>query len=131
MERDEFIREAARAIRPYLEPPAGPEAAASMDAELARLLSTSGDTGPLLAQLQSTTSTRQWWLDFLRGEGVPPEVGRVSGTVRTNLPGLGLPDLPRYACPRGDYVWYRRSPAIAVPSCPTHQLPLVSAPRAG
>ncbi len=131
MDKEESIREAARAIRPHLEKLIGPEPAAEMDSELARLLGAPSQTGRLLAHLESTTPTRQWWLDFLRCGGVPPEDAELAETVRVELPGLGLPSLPRYACPRGDYVWYRRSPAIDVRSCPTHHLPLRAVPRAG
>lgn len=131
MEQEESIREAARAIRPYLEKLVGPEAAGEMDTKLARLLGAPGGTSQLLAQLESTIPASQWWLDFLRCGGMPPEDAKVAMGRRAGLPGLGLPDLPRYACPRGDYVWYRRSPATVVPSCPTHHLSLRSEPRTG
>ena len=131
MEQEESIREAARAIRPYLEKLVGPETAGEMDTELARLLGAPGETGQLLAQLESTIPTSQWCLDFARCGGMPPEDAKVAEDRRAGLPGLGLPDLPRYACPRGDFAWYRRSPAIAVPSCPTHHLSLRSEPRTG
>lgn len=131
MEQEESVREAAQAIRQYLEKLVGPETAGEMDTNLARLLVTPGETSQLLAQLESTTPTRQWWLDFLRCGGMPPEDTKVAQTRRSGLPGLGLPDLPRYACPRGDYVWYRRSPATVVPNCPTHHLSLRSEPRTG
>lgn len=130
MEKEESVREAAQAIRPYLESLVGRQTAARLDAALARLLDASGETDQLLAELQSTTPTSQWWLDFLRCGAMPPEDARVAATTRAGLPGLGLPVLPRYACPRGDYVWYRRSPAVELPSCPTHNVPLRSEPRA-
>jgi hypothetical protein len=30
----------------------------------------------------------------------------------------------RYACPTGDYVWYRPDVGTLVPDCPTHHIPL-------
>ncbi len=130
MERDQAVREAARAVRPYLESVVGTEDAGELDRELARLLGAAGNSNELLGKLQADPRTRQWWLDFVRCDGIPPEVGQVSGSVRGELPGLGLPVLERYACPAGDdYVWYRRSPAIPVPDCPTHHVPLRAGPR--
>jgi hypothetical protein len=131
MEREEAIREAAQAIRPYLGSLVGAEAAAVKDAELANLLGGGAESDRLLAALTADERTRQWWLDFLRFGGLPPEIAPRDERVRVRgeLPGLGLPVLPRYACPRGDYVWYRRSPAIPVDRCPTHGVPLRVEPR--
>jgi hypothetical protein len=46
-------------------------------------------------------------------------------------PGRGDPDYRprRYACPRGDYVWYRRVVSLLPPSCPTHGAPVEPADR--
>jgi hypothetical protein len=129
MERTAAIKEAAQAIRPYLESLVGNETARAMDAQLANLLGTSAEADELLAQLVSDERTHQWWLDFVRCECIPPEIAPVGQDVRSQLPGIGLPLLPRYACGRGDYVWYRRSPAITVPNCPTHDAPIQYAPR--
>jgi hypothetical protein len=131
MERDEAIKEAARAVRPYLESLLGQDRAGQLDLELARLLGATGNIEELLGKLQADFRTRQWWLDFVRCSGVPPEVAQGAGSVRSGLPGLGLPVLDRYACPAGDYVWYRRSPAIRVPNCPTHRVQLRAEPRTG
>jgi hypothetical protein len=34
----------------------------------------------------------------------------------------------RYACPHGDYVWYRPDVATPVPDCPTHRVALTRDP---
>src|SRR5258708_2305973 len=37
---------------------------------------------------------------------------------------IGRIEAERYACPEGDYVWYRPDVGIQVPECPDHHLPL-------
>ncbi len=32
--------------------------------------------------------------------------------------------LLKYACPKGDYVWYKRQVGEPIPNCPTHNIPL-------
>jgi len=124
MERDEAVREGARAIRFYLESLVGPQAADQLDLRLAELLA-ADDSQQLLDVLQSSEGTSQWWRDFLLCGGIPAAAAGGAGVVRSDLPGLGRPVLDRYVCPAGnDYVWYRRSPASAVPFCKKHNVQL-------
>jgi hypothetical protein len=127
MDQEKFVREGAAAIRPHLEKLVGLDNAAELDLRLSELLS-AGPPEPLLAALKGSPATAQWWREFVQGRGVPPEEASVddSGLIAVRgLPGLGQPVLDRYACPVDqDYVWYRRSPASAVPLCPTHRVQL-------
>ena len=49
-----------------------------------------------------------------------------SGVTYSPVPGdVQPPDAPRYACPKGDYLWFRRHVGQPIRHCPTHRLPLV------
>ena len=146
----ELILEAGRAIRPYLTTLLGTDAD-RVDANLAELLARADRSAVASAiedVLERDAATRQWVSAFWRIGGMPPEVvvavypdldpraaeRQVRATV---LGGGGLPGDPvaalpgkRYACPRGDFAWYRLDAAEEVPECRTHRLRLVQAPKA-
>jgi hypothetical protein len=118
----ESLLEAARSIRPYLRELADdPDA---VDRELAAALAES-DARRARAELRRQRATRRWTTDFLR-HGFPAEL--VPPAVRSGAapPGHGeVVRAPRFRCPSGDYVWYRRTAASAIPVCPTHDARLV------
>jgi hypothetical protein len=124
---DQAILDAARAIRPFLAELVG-LAAEDIDRELARLLeqAASGvDVENRIVELVSQqAATREWTAAFLQ-EGQPPSL-RASERGFRRLPGTASTISPLvFACPIGDYVWYRPSVGSLVPACPTHSLALV------
>jgi hypothetical protein len=129
---DDFL-EAARCVRPYLTKLV-PGRAATVDVRLAELLA-AGSKGcdvdaDIMRLLEEHPPVHDWAVDFLRHGAVPPDLSKVERTGAPDLPGLGEPlKLRRYACPEGDYVWWRRSVAHEPPPCPTHAVALVPADR--
>lgn len=122
----EILLEAARAIRPYLTELLDPQVAADIDSLLAQQLAAADKTNAedaIRRTLLSQRPTADWWAAFLE-HGVPPEV--LPAMIRLNeLPGDGQNvAAARYICPYSDFVWYRISVGVAVPSCPTHGLRL-------
>jgi hypothetical protein len=128
---DEAVLEAARAIRPYLTELVGSDAN-RVDTQIAALLGEAA-TGrddidvSILSLLREDQSTHAWAAAFLQA-GLPPDVV----AIRERSIGLpGRPEAspaPRYTCPEGDYVWYRRIVGDRVPSCPTHRITLQPSP---
>lgn len=122
--------EAARAVRPHLaELLPAPEADA-IDSALAAVLNSGSAPGGMddkIAEVLRRQSSVQEWAAAFTSELV---AGPVAERGYSGLPGDPRPGEPvRYACPRGDFVFYRRTPAIAVPDCLTHHIPLVPAAR--
>jgi hypothetical protein len=123
----ELVLEAARAIRPYLATLC-PGEAVVVDPDLARLLAAAAAgedvRGPVLDRLRAQPATWQWWLEFAR-RGAPPDVTAGAHRGYGELAGEGAPvAMPRFVCPRGDYVWYRRAVGHRPPVCPTHRVAL-------
>jgi hypothetical protein len=130
---EDLLLEAARAVRPHLYELLPAPEAAEVDRALAEALSREpGEPahepgGPdherVAAILRGSAAVHAWVAEFVT-EAVDAPHERYQG-----LPGDPRPGAPvRYACPEGaDFVFYRRSPAIEVPRCPTHQLALTSA----
>jgi hypothetical protein len=122
---EEDVRQAARAIRPYLnELLKNDEAASELDQRLAALLG-DGQAGrsvkaDLLIALSDQQATREWTREFLKDK-LPPQV------YRTWRRPPGDPNVPaqRWVCPQGDYDWYPSFAGEQLPACPTHQLDLV------
>jgi hypothetical protein len=144
LDRVPLSLEAGRAIRPYLLALAGDQAAA-IDTRLADLLTRddlAGVDNAILDLLEPLSSTRNWVSGFWRSGGIPPEVVRsvarrvapeeAERQVRRGVLGGGAPGGDpviviagrRYACPQGDFVWYRVDGAENIPQCPTHKVPL-------
>ncbi|MBD2060476.1 hypothetical protein H6F88_31530 [Oculatella sp. FACHB-28] len=112
----EDILECARSIRPSLPSLLGSDAT-QVDQQLADLLAQaqageSVDT-QILELLKSNPNTFQWIKEFLSSAQVSRGFERLPG-------GSGAVPAQKYVCPQGDYVWYRRSVGISVPTCPTH-----------
>lgn len=130
---DEAILELARAVRPDLEVlVASPSAAKAIDAELVELLdrAAAGENVEerILEQLSASANLEDWAAAFLE-RGRPPDVlsvgERGSAGLPGELPGGGEPvRASRYACPRNDYVFYRRAVGQTIPQCPTHGVAL-------
>jgi hypothetical protein len=122
---EEDVRQAARAIRPYLgELLENGQAASELDRRLVELLA-EGRAGrsvkaDLLIALSDQPATREWTREFLRDK-IPPQV------YRSWRRPPGDPDVPaqRWVCPQGDYDWYPSFAGEQPPGCPTHHLDLV------
>lgn len=119
MFKTEDVLEAARTIRPFLSELLG-EDATRVDEELARLLE-SGQRGEkvdnfILNLLAQNDATREWMNKFL-GLRQPQDTTRGFRPVPGYLP---PPALEKYVCPENDYVWFRHSVSVKIPSCPTH-----------
>jgi hypothetical protein len=131
MADDDPMLEVGRAIRPYLaDLLADPDAAAAADAHFAALLAEAREGRPvdvaILARLKADPELHRWAAAFLQ-HGAPPEVvaepERGPGEAPPGDVGA-TPSRDVFACPEGDYVWWRRAVGLAVPVCPTHGLPL-------
>jgi hypothetical protein len=94
--------------------------ARSLDAELAGLLDPP-DPRAIVERLLVVPALRDW-AGMFAATGYPPDL--VMAERRwVELPGHGDPVRPtRLACPRGDYVVYRRFVGQVIPLCPTHGL---------
>jgi hypothetical protein len=124
------IRDAARALRGDL-PALGLPQADALDHSLSDLLA-AGEAGAdvddeLIELMRTDPRTRAYVELFLRF-GSPPDPEYVEVRGISPLPGDPGPiPLAKYRCPMGDYDWYRRAAGQPVPSCPTHDVPLVPA----
>jgi hypothetical protein len=118
------VREAAGAIRPYLERLLG-TAAPEVDAALGTLLAAPGHDDALYDLLATHPATAAWTATFLE-TGLPPEFTERDRGY-SPLPGRGeRVAARRYACPEGDFIWYERSVTETPPACPTHGLTVVA-----
>ncbi len=128
MDDGDSILELARSIRPYLHELLPAPAAGDLDAELGSLLAGQAAERSvpdvILERLRQHESTHVWASEFL-ANGLPPDVADVEKGY-SPLPGMGAPISPaKYACPFGDYTWYRRDIGQPVPRCATHDIALV------
>ncbi len=127
---DDAILEAMRAIRAYLPDLVGIAEVGGIDRELADLLARASDDPAVadrgLRVLERHEATAEWVATFLDG-GYPPDLqALIEQRERySGLPGHGDPPpvARRYACPKGDFVRWRRG-AAPLPPCPTHGLAL-------
>jgi hypothetical protein len=128
--RDEDILEACRAIRPHLGELLGADLAEAVDRELAGLLARAeaGEKveNAMLGLLTRHGATREWTAHYLRSQ----EAGAADAERGYSpLPGTGSAiSLDRYACPEGDYEWFREDVDDPIPRCPAHDISLVPAP---
>jgi hypothetical protein len=130
---DESLLDAARTVRPYLaELLPDEQERRRLDERIAALLSAANNGQEVTAALEEALSSpgivRMWVADVRRDPlRRPPDLrpGRRGGTY-TPMPGdIGDIDAPKYRCPEGDYIWYRRHVGRQIPRCPTHGLGLV------
>jgi hypothetical protein len=127
----EDILEAARSIRSLLAELLEAETIQPVDQQLADLLAraNAGETvdNLVLELLAETDSTRQWMFEFLQNKRSLDSRGEPTKGY-SPLPGQGSRiAAPKYACPMGDYTWYRPRVGVNPPPCPTHNVALVPA----
>jgi hypothetical protein len=136
---DEELFEAARAVRPYLDDLV-PDRAEFLDSQVGALLERehadrAGAVAGLAELFSSEPDLRDWIAALLADPQLrPPDVAQADEPAATksyqSLAGDQQPvPAARYACPRGERVWYRRSQGQPVPRCPEHDLAFVPAPR--
>jgi hypothetical protein len=140
MANDETILELARAVRPYLDDLIDERSGANgreIDRALAGLLAAAEDgvqvDDRILVLLREPRTVYEWAANFLQ-YGYPPDVAVLlqldAGERNSTLPGEGEPvPVPKFVCPQGDYVFYRRAVGQQMPACRTHGLALVPADR--
>jgi hypothetical protein len=126
---EQGVLETARAIRPYLPTLVGPTAD-ELDQRLAELLNANSDeqVAAVRSLLEANETTGDFLAEMLADapEYRPPELQpshmRQSGGGYRALAGDAQPVLHagRYACPQGDYIWYRPLVRTPVRPCPTH-----------
>lgn len=132
---DDAVIEAARAIRPYLDRLANPRATADeLDRHLADALNGSSDRPAAARRLRILLEEQEdtaWFLAEVLADAPhcrppyhQPRYRRRQGGIPAPAGDPGLVDAVRYACPHGDYVWYRPEVGTPVPHCPTHHIPL-------
>jgi hypothetical protein len=129
---DDGVLEAARAIRPYLNRLVeDPAMAASLDRRIADQLTGTADSAATASRLRVMLEEQEdtaWFLSRVLTDKPryrPPY--QQPAHPRDIVPPAGDPGLivaDRYACPRGDYVWYRPDVGTPVPDCPDHHIPL-------
>jgi hypothetical protein len=134
MADDDPMLEVGRAIRPYLSDLlSDPDDAAAADADFAQLLAQASQgrpvEGAIRARLEADPDLHRWAAAFLQ-HGAPPEIVYELERGGDAPPGdVGAsPSRDVFACPEGDYVWWRRVVGMAVPACPTHGIPLERRP---
>jgi hypothetical protein len=136
---EQGVFEAARVIRSYLPMLVGP-AAGELDRQIAELLNTgspAGDCAKLRSVLDGNEATGDFLAEVLADAPEyrplalqPGHIHRGGGDYQA-LAGDAVPVLHtgRFACPHGDYVWYRPTVGAEIPGCPTHGLVLTRGER--
>jgi hypothetical protein len=127
MDRDEEeILEAGRLLRGVLPELYGDGGGwETVDDQLSELLNppTEGAAARMLAVVERRPETATWWLAWQRARSQPNLTDDFRGGADAPTSGEVVA-APRFACPRGDTVWYRRFAAAPVPLCRTHGLRL-------
>lgn len=130
MDRDnDGVLEAARAIRPYLNDLVGSGLAGMLDSRIADHLTGSADESTVASQLRAMLEEQEdtaWFLSRVLADKPhyrpPYHQPTYQRDIVSPAGDPGLVEADRYACPRGDYVWYRPDVGIPVPDCPTHHI---------
>ncbi len=132
-ESEEEVLEGARLLRGVLPQLYGaPEEWEGIDDELSRILNGADAevAARVLAIIELRPETAAWWLAWQRSVDQPVAV-KEERRGTSYPPSLGeVVAAPRFACPRGDTVWYRRSASVPVPNCRTHGLRLTPTRKA-
>jgi hypothetical protein len=131
---DEILLDTARMVRGYLAELVDEDLARDLDRQIAGLLATANngeDVTESLRRLLSSEDIIQAWADDVRRdpEHRPPELQPRRGpSGYSPLAGGGEPIAAQlFACPFGDFRWYRREIGQPVRPCPTHGAVLVPA----
>jgi hypothetical protein len=126
------VLEAARAIRPYLKDLVDdPVAAGILDRRIAEQLTGPADRAAAATRLRALLEGQEdtaWFLNRVLTDEPhyrPPYQQPTYQRDMVALAGeLSQVEADRYACPVGDYVWYRPDIGTPVPECPDHHVPL-------
>lgn len=125
------ILEAARAIRPYLNDLVSPAAAGSLDRRIADQLTSLADRAASADHLRVILEEQEdtaWFMSRVLSDKPlyrPPYHQPVyKRDVVSPAGDPGFIEADRYACPRGDFVWYRPDVGTPVPDCLTHHAAL-------
>lgn len=130
------IVEVARTIRPFLAELVGPQEAPELDERIAGVLNDEpgGDAASKLRFLLEGTEATSAFTAEVLGDAPdfrPPRFQVLTYRDPGSQPPPGNPQpvyAGKFACPRGDYVWFRPSVGTPIPACPTHHLALVRQP---
>ena len=130
---DDGVIEAARAIRPYLTRLVDePAVAGNLDRRIAEQLAGQADQAATASRLRALLEEHEdtaWFLTRVltdKPHHRPPYQQPSSRRDIVSPAGdPGLIEADRYACPAGDYVWYRPDIGAPIPDCPDHRIPLV------
>jgi hypothetical protein len=129
------VIEAGRLVRYYLPDLIGASDAAEFDDVVVRLLAVAVDdpinAAERLAHLFGVYPATATWLDHvLADEQLLPPALQGYEVRGVDLPPSVQPvTFQRFACPEGDFAWYRRSIVDEPPTCASHDLVLVPAER--
>jgi hypothetical protein len=130
---EDQVLEGARLLRGVLPELYGsPEDWESIDDELSEVLNGADveAAARVLAIVELRPETAAWWLARQRSID-QPGAGSEERRGITYPPSRGeVVAAPRFACPQGDTVWYRRSTSVPVPNCRTHGLRLTPTRKA-
>jgi hypothetical protein len=121
---DQGILEAARVVRAYLDELLG-EDASRLDGEIAALLNSADEAERIdsLRSLLSSDEVIEEWVGEVLDDPLhrPPDYQPVETRDYASPAGLvGLVHAGKYACPHGDFVWYRPSVGTEILPCATH-----------
>jgi hypothetical protein len=126
------VLEAARAIRPYLKDLVDDAAVAgNLDRRIAEELTGQADqtaTADRLRALLEEHEDTTWFMSRVLTDKPRYRQPYHQPTLRRDIVSPagdpGLVEADRYACPVGDYVWYRPDVGTPIPNCPSHHIPL-------
>jgi hypothetical protein len=128
---DDGVLEAARAIRPYLRDLVGPTKAGVLDRHIADLFTGLANGTTSAAQLRALLDQEEdtaWFLGRVLADKPrywPPYQQSAHQRDMTRVAGdVSQIEADRYACPEGDYVWYRPDVGTRIRDCPDHHIPL-------
>lgn len=129
---DDGVLEAARAIRPYLGDLTGPTAALDIDRQLAAELAGRHDKAATAVRIRTVLEEHEdtaWFLRRVLDDKPlyrPPYLQQFTMREISGPAGdCGVIEADRYACPHGDYAWYRPDVGTPVPRCPDHHVALI------
>lgn len=111
------IRQAARAVIPFLDELLGAQRAEAFAEEI----SAAPDDEHIVELAHSEPVVSEWIADYLDAA--------TSSFRYTGLAGDPVPVAPsaKFRCPQGTLVWYRRFVGVEPPKCPVHGVELVRA----
>ena len=126
------VLEAARAIRYYLKDLViDPAKAGTLDRRIADQLTSRADRTATASRLRALLEGQEdtaWFLNRVLTDKPhyrpPYHQPAYQRDIVSPAGELSQVEADRYACPVGDYVWYRPDIGTPVPECPDHHIPL-------